>query len=192
LTFNARQRAAIKRWIGQAVPLKGVYFRSVEYRYMDPADVLSGAGTQAYGGRFAAVGARAVYLSVTDSGASKEVTARKARLGGRTQISTDKYPRVVYAVAVMLKKTLDLSALGSSQAGKEVQTACLAKNDLSASIELARELEAVRIQGLLFPSVVGGDENLIVYRANCGRKALILQNEQAVIDQAKQIAAKHK
>jgi RES domain-containing protein len=169
-----------------------VYFRSVEYRYMDPADVLSGAGTQAYGGRFAAVGTRAVYLSVTDSGASKEVTARKARLGGRTQISTDKYPRVVYAVAVMLKKTLDLSALGSSQAGKEVQTACLAKNDLSASMELARELEAVRIQGLLFPSVVGGDENLVVYRANCGRKALILQNEQAVIDQAKQIAAKHK
>jgi hypothetical protein len=40
LTFNARQRAAIKRWMGQAVPLKGVYFRSVEYRYMDPADVL--------------------------------------------------------------------------------------------------------------------------------------------------------
>jgi hypothetical protein len=59
-------------------------------------------------------------------------------------------------------------------------------------MELARELEAVRIQGLLFPSVVGEDENLVVYRANCGRKALILQNEQAVIDQAKQIAAKHK
>ena len=38
MTFNARQRAAIKRWMAQAVPLKGVYFRSVEYRYMDPAD----------------------------------------------------------------------------------------------------------------------------------------------------------
>jgi len=34
LTFNARQRAAIKRWMGQAVPLKGVYFRSVEYMRM--------------------------------------------------------------------------------------------------------------------------------------------------------------
>jgi hypothetical protein len=30
LTFNARQRAAIERWMSQAVPLKGVYFRSVE------------------------------------------------------------------------------------------------------------------------------------------------------------------
>jgi len=69
LTFNARQRAAIKRWIGQAVPLQSVYFRSVEYRYI-------GAVTRAHGGRFAAVGIRAVYLSATDSGARKEITAR--------------------------------------------------------------------------------------------------------------------
>jgi RES domain-containing protein len=192
LTFNARQRAAIKRWMGQAVPLKGVYFRSVEYRYMDPADVLSGAGTRVHGGRFAAVGIRAVYLSATDSGASKEITARKARLGGAAQISTDKYPRVVYAVAVNLKRALNLSALGSSQAGEAVRLACLNKADLTPSMELSRELEAEGIQGLLFPSVVGGDDNLVVYRANCGRRTLTLQNEQQVIDQAKRIAAKHK
>ena len=192
MTFNARQRAAIKRWMGQAVPLKGVYFRSVEYRYMDPADVLSGAGTRVHGGRFAAVGIRAVYLSATDSGASKEITARKARLGGAAQISTDKYPRVVYAVAVNLKRALNLSALGSSQAGEAVRLACLNKADLTPSMELSRELEAEGIQGLLFPSVVGGDDNLVVYRANCGRRTLTLQNEQQVIDQAKRIAAKHK
>lgn len=192
MTFNARQRAAIKRWMGQAVPLKGVYFRSVEYRYMDPTDVLSGAGTRAHGGRFAAVGIRAVYLSATDSGASKEITARKARLGGAAQISTDKYPRVVYAVAVNLKRALDLSALKSSQAGEAVRLACLNKADLTASMELSRELEAEGIQALLFPSVVGGDDNLVVYRANCGRRTLTLQNEQQVIDQAKRIAAKHK
>jgi RES domain-containing protein len=192
LTFNAKQRAAIKRWMGQAVPLKGVYFRSVEYRYMDPADVMSGAGTRAHGGRFAAVGIRAVYLSATDSGASKEVTARKTRLGGAAQISTDKYPRVVYAVAVNLKRVLDLSALKSSQAGDSVRLACLNKADLTASMELSRELEEEGIQGLLFPSVVGGDDNLVVYRANCGSRALTLQNELEVIDQAKLIAAKHK
>jgi len=192
LTFNARQRAAIKRWMGQAVPLNGVYFRSVEYRYMDPADVLSGAGTRTHGGRFAAVGIRAVYLSATDSGASKEVMARKARLGGAAQISTDKYPRVVYAVAVNLKRALDLSALGASQAGEEVRLACLNKADLTASMDLARELEAKGIQGLLFPSVVGGDDNLVIYRTNCGRRALMIRNELEVIDQAKRIAAKHK
>ena len=192
MTFNARQRAAIKRWMGQAVPLKGVYFRSVEYRYMDPSDVLSGTGTRAHGGRFAAVGIRAVYLSATDSGASKEITARKARLGGAAQISADKYPRVVYAVVVNLKRALDLSALKLSKDGEAVRLACLNKADLTASMELSRELEAEGIQGLLFPSVVGGDDNLVVYRANCGRRTLTLQNEQQVIDQAKRIAAKHK
>jgi len=42
LTFNAKHLAAIKRWINRAAPLKGLFFRSVEYRYMDPLDVLSG------------------------------------------------------------------------------------------------------------------------------------------------------
>ena len=90
MTFNAKQHTAIKRWISRATPLNGLFFRSVEYRYMDPIDVLSGAGTRAHGGRFAPAGTRAVYLSVTDSGASKEVTARKARLGGVGQIRIDK------------------------------------------------------------------------------------------------------
>jgi RES domain-containing protein len=192
LSFNSKQSAAIRRWIDQAVPLKGIYFRSVEYRYMDPSDVLSGAGTRAHGGRFAAVGTRAVYLSATDSGASKEVTARKARLGGTAQITTDKYPRVVYAVAVNLKRTLDLSALGSSQIANAIKAACLAEHDLADSMDLARELETTGIQGLLFPSVVGGDGNLVVYLANCNRRMLVLKNEQQVIDQAKRIAATHK
>jgi RES domain-containing protein len=192
LSFNSKQNAAIRRWIDQAVPLKGIYFRSVEYRYMDPSDVLSGAGTRAHGGRFAAVGTRAVYLSATDSGASKEVTARKARLGGVAQITTDKYPRVVYAVAVNLKRTLDLSALGSSQSANAIRAACLAEYDLADSMDLARELETTGIQGLLFPSVVGGDGNLVVYLANTSRKMLVLKNEQQVIDQAKRIAATHK
>lgn len=164
MTFNAKQRRAIKRWISCAAPIKGLFFRSVEYRYMDPVDVLSGAGTRAYGGRFAPIGTRAVYLSVTDSAGSKEVTARKSRLGGVGQISIDKYPRVVYAVAVDLKKALDLSTLGSSQAAEAVRTTCLDRDDLRPSMDLARELISVGIQGLVFPSAVGGDDNLIVYR----------------------------
>ena len=68
---------------------------------------MSGAGTRKYGGRFAPV---LFYLSATDSGASNEVTARKARLGGVAQINTDGYPRVVYAVVVGLKKILELVA----------------------------------------------------------------------------------
>jgi len=58
VTFNAKQQKGIKRWIGRAAPLKGLFFRSVEYRYMDPMDVLSGAGARAHGGRFAPVDMR--------------------------------------------------------------------------------------------------------------------------------------
>ena len=192
MIFNAKQHKAIERWISRAAPLKGLFFRSVEYRYMDPVDVLSGAGTLARGGRFAPTGTRAVFFSSTDSGASKEVTARKARLGGVGQISTDKYPRVVYAVVVDLKKTLNLTTLGSSQAAEAVRTACLDKNDLSPSMELARELISAGIEGLLFPSVVGGDDNLVVFLVNCGRRALSLKNEQEIIDQVRRIAGRHK
>ena len=159
MTFNAKHLAAIKRWINRAAPLKGLFFRSVEYRYMDPIDILSGAGARARGGGFAPVGTLAVYLSATDSGASKEVTARKSRLGGVGQISIDKYPRVLYAVAVDLKNGLNLSTLGSSQAAEAVRTCCLDKNDLGPSMELAREFISNGIEGLLFPSVVGGGEN---------------------------------
>ena len=95
-------------------------------------------------------------------------------------------------MVVNLKRTLDLSALGASQAGEAVRLACLNNADLTDSMELSRKLEAEGIQGILFPSVVGGDDNLVVYRANCGRRALTLQNELEIIDQAKRIAAKHK
>jgi len=157
---------------------------------MDPDLVLNGAGTQRNGGRFAPVGTRAVYLSATDSGASKEVTARKARLGGSAQISTDRYPRVVFAVAVDLKRLLDLSELGRSRSAEAVKKACLNIDNLSASMELGSMLVAEGIQGLLFPSAIGGDQNLIVYKANCGKKALTIPNEKDVIEEAKRIASK--
>jgi hypothetical protein len=78
----------------------------------------------------------------------------------------------VYAVAVDLKKALSLTTLGLSQAPEAVKTACLDKDDLKASMELARELIWAGVERLLFPSAVGGDDNLVVYRANCGLRAL--------------------
>ena len=59
-------------------------------------------------------------------------------------------------------------------------------------MELAGELITAGIEGLLFPSVVGGDDNLVVYRANCGRKALTLKNEREVLDQVRRIAGRYK
>lgn len=192
MTFTAKQRAAIESWIGTADSIEDTFFRSVERRYMDPDDVLSGEGTVASGGRFATVGVRAVYLSTTDTGASKETTARKSRLGGSAQISTAKYPRIVFAVTIKLQRVLQLDGLGSSGPGGEVRKACLEENDLAASIDVATQLEKAGIQGLIFPSVVkGGDDNLIVYLANCAPGALKIQNEDEFILEAKKMVTKH-
>ena len=46
------------------------------------------------------------------------------------QISIDKYPRVVYAVAVDLKKALEYSTPRIITGSKAVRTNCLDKNDL--------------------------------------------------------------
>ena len=191
MTFTAKQRAAIESWIGTADSIEDSFFRSVERRYMDPDDVLSGEGTVASGGRFAAVGVRAVYLSTTDTGASKETTARKSRLGSAAQISTAKYPRIVFAITTKLQRVLRLDDLGASGPGGDVRKVCLEENDLTASVDLATQLEEAGIQGLIFPSVVtGGDDNLIVYLSNCVTGALQIQNEDEFIKEAKKIVSR--
>ena len=91
MTFAPDELAAIEGWTKRARPLAGTYYRSVEYRYMDPSDVLSGTGTMMYGGRFAEMGTRAVYLAGSDDAATREVLARKKRLGNASQITLDKY-----------------------------------------------------------------------------------------------------
>lgn len=193
MTFTAKQRDAIESWIAAAASLEAIFFRSVERRYMDPAHVLSGEGTAASGGRFAAAGLRAVYLSTTDSGATKETTERKSRLGGSAQISLEKYPRIVYAVGVKLQRVVRLNDLGISAPGGAVRNSCLDKDDLARSIDMATQLEKAGIQGLIFPSVVpGGDDNLIVYLRNCVPGSLRIQNEDEFIEETKKIAAKRR
>jgi RES domain-containing protein len=160
---------------------------------MDPDDVLSGEGTVKSGGRFAAVGVRAVYLSTTDTGASKETTVRKSRLGGSALISTAKYPRIVFAVTAKLQRVLWLDHLGLSGPGGDVRKACLEENDLAASAAVASQLDKAGIQGLIFPSVVkGGDDNLVVYIAKCDPSAIQIENEEEFIREAKNIATKRR
>jgi hypothetical protein len=59
---------------------------------------------------------------------------------------------------------------------------CLDRSDLRPSMDLARKLITARNKGHVFPNVVGGDDNLIFSRVNCGRKALSIQTEREVID----------
>jgi RES domain-containing protein len=122
---------------------------------MDPKEVLSGRGAALYGGRFASVGTLAVFLAESDSAASEEVLARKLSLGGSAQITLDKYPRIVFGVALSLDRVLDLSRRGLPKAMASVRQGCLAPDDLIPSMELGDLVRARAIQGLVFPSAVG-------------------------------------
>lgn len=119
--------------MNRARPLAGTFYRSVEYRFMDPTEVLSGIGTQRYGGRFAMAGTRAVYLAGSDEAATREVLARKKRLGNTSQITLAKYPRVVFAVTVTLQKVLTWLRKPRSMALSQIRESCLAVDDLTRS-----------------------------------------------------------
>jgi RES domain-containing protein len=61
LKLGRAARKQLDELIAGAVPLKGDFFRSVAFHYFHPDDVISGEGTRLNGGRFVAVGAKAVY-----------------------------------------------------------------------------------------------------------------------------------
>jgi len=188
LSLSRAQQSVIDSWVKNAAPLAGNYFRSVEYRFMDPAEVLSGAGAKKYGGRFAPVGTRAVYLSESDAGASGEVLARKLRLGGQAQISLEKYPRIVFAVTVSLSGVVDLRRSPRLKVAASLRQFCLALDNLSVSVEVGSILAERRIQGVLFPSVVGTDANLVVYVQNCPRSSLAILNADELKEKVRKMA----
>lgn len=155
---------------------------------MDPAEVLSGAGARKYGGRFVPVGTRAVYLSESDAGASGEVLTRKLRLGGQAQISLEKYPRVVFAVAVSLSRVVDLKRNPRLRSAASLRQSCFTPDDLSVSMEVGAVLAKRRVQGVLFPSVVGTDANLVVYVQNCPPASLAIVNADELQEKVEEVA----
>jgi len=71
---------------------------------------------------------------------------------------------------------------------KGLRKKCLSANEVVPGMELAARLQKAGVQGLVFPSVVpGGDDNLIVYLANCKAGSLKLENEAELIAQGGQI-----
>ena len=187
MIFNSDELDTIAAWAATAKPLKGIYYRSVEYRYMDPKEVLSGKGAALYGGRFASVGTRAVFLAESDGGASGEVLARKQRLGGNAQITLEKYPRIVFGVSVSLERVLDFTKRGLPPNLLAVRHNCLAPDDLTASMELGDLLKARSVQGLVFGSAVGTGKNLIIYLEHCPADALEIHNAAELMKKMRQI-----
>jgi len=133
LTLERKEADALSRLAERARKLSGIYFRSVDYRYMNPSAVLNGRGAELNGGRFAPVGTKATYLSDSDSTASAEVTEQKRRLGGKSLITLDKYPRVIFGVKVSLVRHVDLTPHSRSSTLGTLVQACLDPINLETS-----------------------------------------------------------
>ncbi len=158
---------------------------------MDPLQILNGRGTELYGGRFAPVGTKGVYLADSDAGASAEVLARKKRLGGASQISLDKYPRVVFAVDIELEHVVSLARKPRNAALAAIRSASF-DDDLSYSQDVGRFLADSGMQGLLFKSLAGTGVNLLVFLENCASGQIKVRKLGETMDTLKQIASKRR
>jgi RES domain-containing protein len=188
LSLTVAEETTLEKLIRKRKQISGTYFRSVERRFMDPLQVLNGRGTELYGGRFAPVGLRSVYLADSDAAASAEVLARKKRLGGTSQITLDKYPRVIFAVDVELEHVVSLAPKPRNPALAAIRNASLA-DDLSYSQDVGRFLANSGIQGLLFKSLVVAGVNLVVFLENCTYGQLKVRKLDETMDLLKQIVS---
>jgi RES domain-containing protein len=180
LSLDHFTEQSILKLAGRAKPLSGIFFRTVEYRFMDSANLLGGYGTQRYGGRFAPVGIRAVYFSESDAVASRELTARKKRLGGDAQITLEKYPRISFAVEIQLERCVSLVGQERSASMERLRKKTLTPGNLATSQAVGRTLLDLKIQAILFPSVISAGTNLVVFVDQCPSGWCRIVNEEGL------------
>ena len=126
------------------------------------------------------VGVRAVYASLEEETALREVTTRKSALGGRSQISVGEYPRMTYVLSVATNRNLDLSVTLPSELANVVRL-CLRGPGYSASQELAAIWISEGIDSVVFPSATGAGRNVAVYLANATAGSVVVRNRAEVL-----------
>jgi RES domain-containing protein len=180
LRLGRAARKQLSELIAVATSLQGDFFRSVAFRYFHPDDVISGEGTRLRGGRFVPVGVRAVYASLEEETALREVTARKRALGGRSQIIIGEYPRMTYVLSVATKRNLDLAVTLPTELANVVRL-CLRGSGHSASQKLADIWISEGIDSVVFPSATGAGRNVAVYLANAAAGSVVVRNRAEVL-----------
>jgi hypothetical protein len=123
---------------------------------------------------------RAVYASLEEETALREVTTRKSTLGGRSQISVGDYPRMTYILSVATNRNLDLAATLPSELANVVRL-CLRGPGYHVSQEFAALRISEGIDGVVFPSATGTGRNVAVYLANAGEGSVVVRNRAEVL-----------
>jgi RES domain-containing protein len=180
LKLGRAARKQLAEAIAGATSLQGDFFRSVAFRYFHPDDVISGEGTRLHGGRFVPIGVRAVYASLEEETALREVTTRRDALGGRSLISVGEYPRMTYVLSVATNRNLDLAATLPSELANVVRL-CLRGPGYSVSQELAGIWISEGIDSVVFPSATGAGRNVAVYLATAAAGSVVVRNRAEVL-----------
>jgi len=180
LKLGRAARKQLAEAIAGATSLQGDFFRSVAFRYFHPDDVISGEGTRLHGGRFVPIGVRAVYASLEEETALREVTSRKTALGGRSLITVGEYPRMTYDLSVATTRNLDLAATLPSELANVVRL-CLRGPGYSVSQELAGIWISEGIDSVVFPSATGAGRNVAVYLATAAAGSVVVRNRAEVL-----------
>ena len=181
-------RRALDLLCDSAAPFDESCFRSVELTFAHPDDVISGEGTRRNGGRFAAKGTRAVYASLDEETAMREVTARKTHLGGKAQIALKDYPRLTYVISVEVKKCVDFRNIGNDAVLEEVLAAARDPVDLGPSQDVGAYLAKKGIEAVLFPSVAGGGANVAAFLDTDPPAKVVIANRKEILEGIRKLA----
>jgi RES domain-containing protein len=164
VSLPPRWRRILDELVASATSVEGTFFRSVEITYAVPNDVVSGEGTRLNGGRFAPAGTRAVFASLDEGTAVREAAGRRRRLTGTPSIDFKVYPRLTYLIKADMTKCVDLRSTARSPDSDKILKVALDLDDQEASQEIGEYLLAKGVDGIIFPSVLGGGTNLVVFK----------------------------
>jgi len=178
-----KQQRLLDRLAAKASPLSGMFFRSVELRWMHPDDVISGAGTIKLGGRFAPIGMRAVYASDSEETLAREISVRKSRLGGKPLIAIYNYPRVTFRIDLTIDRHVSLASVFQDRDLERVRQRCLNPANLSFSQCVGEHFQARGMQAILYASVTGAGSNVVVFVQNTKPGQVVIFNRAKVLSQ---------
>jgi RES domain-containing protein len=181
--LTSRQTELLDNLAAGAMPLSGMFFRAVEFRWMHPDDVMSGGGAAKLGGRFAAIGTRALYVSDSEETLLQEIAERKARLGGKALVDLDKYPRVTFRIDLKMERHISFAEPPRHKRLNGIRHECLRRDSLVASQAVGRYLAGLGVQAIRYPSVAGSGTNVVVFVENTRHGEVVLFNRMKVIDQ---------
>lgn len=192
MSLTAAEQTALRDLVRKCKPVSGTYFRSVERRFMDPMEVLNGPTALSSTEDVLHPPAREESIWRTPMRAPRQkCSPARSGSGGASQISLDKYPRVVFAVDAELERVASLVRKPRNHILAAVWKKSAA-GDIGYSQEVGEFLASAGIQALLFKSAIRRGTNLLVFLDNCTPGQLKLRKLDETIKAFRQIVSHRK